>query len=155
MTVKVNSSVKHIKPFIAPFYVSRLAPTFVVYCTLHNDSLPMEVVNMTLHNTRVRPQPTSFHGSVISLDSSHAGPDNISPCLLKLCADQLSSVFTDIFNVSLSQCKIPHCFKKSTIIPVPKKSTASCLTLRPASENSVLHAVTIKIITLQILIVKM
>ena len=23
--------------------------------------------------------------------------------------------------------KIPHCFKKSTIIPVPKKSTASCL----------------------------
>ena len=56
-----------------------------------------------------------------------AGPDNISPCLLKLCADQLSNVFTDIFNVSLSQCKIPHCFKKSTIIPVPKKSTASCL----------------------------
>ena len=32
-----------------------------------------------------------------------AGPDNISPCLLKLCADQLSGVFTDIFNVSLSQ----------------------------------------------------
>ena len=55
-----------------------------------------------------------------------AGPDNISPCLLKLCADQLSGVFTDIFNVSLSQCKIPHCFKRSTIIPVPKKS-ASCL----------------------------
>ena len=56
-----------------------------------------------------------------------AGPDNISPGLLKLCADQLSSVFTDIFNVFLSQCKIPHCFKKSTIIHVPKKSTASCL----------------------------
>ena len=56
-----------------------------------------------------------------------AGPDNISLCLLKLCADQLSSVFTDIFNVSLSQCKIPNCLKKSTIIPVPKKSTASCL----------------------------
>ena len=46
-----------------------------------------------------------------------AGPDNISPCLLKLCADQLSGVFTDIFNVSLFQCKIPHCVKKSTIIP--------------------------------------
>ena len=56
-----------------------------------------------------------------------AGPDRLSPCLLKLCANQLSSVFIDIFNVSLSQCKIPHCFKKSTIIPVPNKSTASCL----------------------------
>ena len=67
-----------------------------------------------------------------------AGPDNISPCLLKLCADQLSGVFTDIFNVSLSQCKIPHCFKKSTIIPVPKKSTASCLNdYRPVALTSV------------------
>ena len=67
-----------------------------------------------------------------------AGPDNISPCILKLCADQLSSVFTDIFNVSLSQCKIPHCFKKSTIIPVPKKSTASCLNdYRPVALTSV------------------
>ena len=56
-----------------------------------------------------------------------AGPDKISRCLVKLCADQLSSVFTDIFNASLSQCKIPHCFKKSTIIPIPKKSAASCL----------------------------
>ena len=38
----------------------------------------------------------------------------------------------------LSQCKIPHCFKKSTIIPVPKKSTASCLNdYRPVALTSV------------------
>ena len=67
-----------------------------------------------------------------------AGSDNISPCLLKLCADQLSGVFTDMFNTSFSQCKIPHCFKKSTIIPVPKKSTASCLNdYRPVALTSV------------------
>ena len=67
-----------------------------------------------------------------------ADPDNISPCLLKLCANQLSSVFTDIFNVSLSQCKTPHCFKKSTIIPVPNKSTASCLNeYRPVALTTV------------------
>ncbi|KAK2177409.1 hypothetical protein NP493_600g02006 [Ridgeia piscesae] len=67
-----------------------------------------------------------------------AGPDNISPCLLKLCANQPSGVFTNIFNVSLSQCKIPHCFKKSTIIPVPKKYTASCLNdYRPDALTSV------------------
>ena len=31
-------------------------------------------------------------------------------------AGQLSGVFTDIFNVSLSQCIVPQCFKKSIII---------------------------------------
>ena len=67
-----------------------------------------------------------------------ASPDNISPCLLKLCADQLSGVFTNIFNVSLSNCEIPHCFNKSTIIPVPNKSTASCLNdYRPVVLTSV------------------
>ena len=66
------------------------------------------------------------------------GPDNIITCLFKLCADQLSSVVTDIFNVFLSQWKIPHCFKKSTIIPVPKRSTASCLNdYRPVAWTSV------------------
>ena len=29
--------------------------------------------------------------------------------------------------MSLSQCNIPHSFKKSTVIPVPKKSTSSCV----------------------------
>ena len=40
--------------------------------------------------------------------------------------------------MSLSKCKIPHCFKKSTIIPVPKKSTVSCLNdYRPVALTSV------------------
>ncbi|KAK7497458.1 hypothetical protein BaRGS_00011300 [Batillaria attramentaria] len=56
-----------------------------------------------------------------------AGPDNISPRLLRTCADQLWGVFTDIYNVSLSQCTVPQCFKKSTVMPVSKKSTVSCL----------------------------
>ena len=39
---------------------------------------------------------------------------------------------------SQGECKIPHCFKKSTIIPVPKKSTASCLNdYRPIALTSV------------------
>ena len=69
-----------------------------------------------------------------------ADPDNISPCLLKQCAGQLSCVFTGILGVSLSQCKIPQCFKTSTIIPVPKKSIASCLngySYRPIALTSV------------------
>ena len=44
-----------------------------------------------------------------------------------MCASQISGIFTDIFNQSLRHCIIPKCFKQSTIIPVPKKSSVSCL----------------------------
>jgi hypothetical protein len=33
-----------------------------------------------------------------------------------------ASVFTDIFNRSLSQSVVPTCFKMATIVPVPKKA---------------------------------
>jgi hypothetical protein len=67
-----------------------------------------------------------------------AGPDNISPGLLRKCAAQLSAVFTDIFNMSLQSCVVPHCFKKSTIVPVPKKAQPTCLNdYRPVALTSV------------------
>ena len=47
-----------------------------------------------------------------------AGPDGI-PSLR--CADKLSGVFLDIFNLSISQSVVPTCFKMSTIVPVTKK----------------------------------
>ncbi len=50
------------------------------------------------------------------------GPDCVTPVCLKYCADQLSPIFTKIFNRSLELCKVPSCFKCSTIIPIPKKS---------------------------------
>ncbi|KAK1785741.1 hypothetical protein P4O66_003101 [Electrophorus voltai] len=43
------------------------------------------------------------------------------------CADQLADVLTDIFNISLSCAVVPTCFKTTTIVPVPKKPTVSCL----------------------------
>ena len=68
-----------------------------------------------------------------------AGPDKISPGLLKKCATQLSFVFTDIFNMSLQTCMVPHCFKKSTVIPVPKKTQPVCLNdYRPVALTSVI-----------------
>jgi hypothetical protein len=39
--------------------------------------------------------------------------------VLRTCADQLESVFTDIFNLSLTQSVLPTCFKQTTIVPVP------------------------------------
>lgn len=56
-----------------------------------------------------------------------AGPDNITGRVLRDCADSLTDVLTDIFNISLSQAIIPDCFKATTIIPLPKKSPTTTL----------------------------
>ncbi len=57
---------------------------------------------------------------------------------LKSCADQLAPTFTQIFNRSLELCKVPSCFKCSTIIPVPKKSKITGLNdYRPVALTSV------------------
>ena len=41
--------------------------------------------------------------------------------------DQLVSVFTNIFNLSLTESVIPTCFKQTTIVPVLKKVKVTCL----------------------------
>ena len=56
-----------------------------------------------------------------------AGPDGLSGHVLKACADQLSSVCTDIFNLSLAKSVIPTCFKQTTIVPVSKEVKITCL----------------------------
>ncbi|KAK1787685.1 hypothetical protein P4O66_016178, partial [Electrophorus voltai] len=56
-----------------------------------------------------------------------AGPDGICERVLKVCADQLAPIFTDIFNLSLTLGTIPSSFKRSTIVPVPKKPRPSGL----------------------------
>ncbi|TWW73161.1 hypothetical protein D4764_15G0005550 [Takifugu flavidus] len=49
------------------------------------------------------------------------GPDGVSPSTLRHWAEELTPVFTDIFNSSLESCQVPACLKTSTIVPVPKK----------------------------------
>jgi len=66
------------------------------------------------------------------------GPDGVSPSCLKVCADELSPIFTEIFNRSLELCEVPSCFKRSLIIPVPKKSSITGLNdYRPIALTSV------------------
>ncbi len=67
-----------------------------------------------------------------------SGPDSISPACLKVCADQLAPIFTQIFNRSLELCEVPCCFKCSTIVPVPKKPKITGLNdYRPVALTSV------------------
>ncbi|KAK1785700.1 hypothetical protein P4O66_019049 [Electrophorus voltai] len=56
-----------------------------------------------------------------------AGPDGICSRVLKACPDQLASIFTNIFNLSLMLGIIPSSFKWYTIIPVPKIPRPSSL----------------------------
>ncbi len=66
------------------------------------------------------------------------GSDGVSPACLKTCADQLAPIFTQIFNRSLELCEVPSCFKRSTIIPVPKKPKITGLNdYRPVALTSV------------------
>ncbi|KAK3564221.1 hypothetical protein QTP86_011205 [Hemibagrus guttatus] len=59
--------------------------------------------------------------------------------MLRVCAEQLADVFTDIFNISLSSAVIPTCLKTTTIIHVPKKSPVSCLNdYRPVALTSII-----------------
>jgi hypothetical protein len=51
----------------------------------------------------------------------------MSPRILKLCASQLAGVFTEIYNWSLRILHVPIIFKRSTIVPVPKKPVISSL----------------------------
>ena len=56
-----------------------------------------------------------------------AGPDGVPGRVLRACAGQLAEVLTDIFNLSLAQATVPTCFKTTSIVPVPKHSTAVSL----------------------------
>ncbi|KAL0166083.1 hypothetical protein M9458_037927 [Cirrhinus mrigala] len=67
------------------------------------------------------------------------GPDGVTPACLKTCADQLAPIFSQIFNRSLELCEVPSCFKRSTIISVPKKPKITGLNdYRPVALTSVI-----------------
>ncbi len=66
------------------------------------------------------------------------GPDNIPGRVLRDCAVELTDVFTDIFNISLSQAVVPTCFKATTIIPVPKSSPSCFNDYRPVALTPIL-----------------
>ncbi|KAL0184059.1 hypothetical protein M9458_019755, partial [Cirrhinus mrigala] len=67
------------------------------------------------------------------------GPDNIPGRVLRDCAVELTDVFTDTFNISLNQAVVPTCFKATTIILVPKKSSPPCFNdYRPVALTPIL-----------------
>ena len=57
------------------------------------------------------------------------GPDRLPGRVLRACTDQLASVFTAIFNISLTQSVMPTCLiKQITLLHVPKNTKVTCAT---------------------------
>ncbi len=66
-----------------------------------------------------------------------AGPDGVSPRLLKTCALELGDPLQHIFNLSLEQGRVPLRWKTSCIVPVPKKPRPAELNdFRPVARTS-------------------
>jgi hypothetical protein len=64
--------------------------------------------------------------------------DRLPLRVLRACSDQLASVFTDIFNLTLSDSVILTSFKQTTIVPVPKNTKVTCLNdYRPVALMSI------------------
>ena len=70
-----------------------------------------------------------------SLDVSRAnGPDGISARMLKYTAASITPTVTKLFNLSITQGRMPVNWKKSAIVPIPKTSDMSTPTnYRPIS----------------------
>ena len=75
------------------------------------------------------------------------GPDSISPRILKLCSNQLAKIFSVIFNMCFSSQTVPAVWKKSCIVPVPKKNVITCMNdLRPVALTSAVMKVCERIV---------
>ena len=67
-----------------------------------------------------------------------AGPDGITPGLLRSCADELCGILCTIYNWSLRTCHVPQIFKKSIVILVPKRTPVTRLNdYRPVAITSI------------------
>ena len=57
-----------------------------------------------------------------SLDTTKAtGPDGISSKMLKISADEIAPSVTALFNLSIRCNRPPKEWKRSNVVPVPKK----------------------------------
>ena len=94
---------------------------------------PPDAADLQVTETDVRKTFSRVNGR------KSAGPDGIPSRVLKTCYAQLAPVFTDIFNLSLSMCVVPRCFKENITIHVPKRTPVSCLNdYRPVALTSVI-----------------
>ena len=70
--------------------------------------------------------------------SKAAGPDGISPKVLRICSSQLCEILCTIFNLSFLSGVVTDIWKSSCIVPVPKNNKVGSMNaLRPVALTSV------------------
>jgi hypothetical protein len=83
-------------------------------------------------------ESTSCTGRLITLSAADVSKAFKTGQYTSAFADQLASVFTNIFNLSLSESVIPTCFQQTAIVPVPKNTKVTYLNdFRPIALTSV------------------
>lgn len=81
-----------------------------------------------------------------------AGPDAVCGRTLRFCADQLSGVFTCLFNMCAKEGHIPQIWKSSTIIPLAKLNKPKELKdFRPVALTSLVMKILEKILKAEIM----
>ncbi|XP_030272344.1 uncharacterized protein LOC115581424 [Sparus aurata] len=76
-----------------------------------------------------------------------AGPDAVCGRTLRYCANQLSEVFSTLFQMCVNHCQLPLIWKSSTIIPIPKTKNPEQLTeFRPVALTSLIMKIFEKIL---------
>lgn len=78
--------------------------------------------NLTVNGSIPFAEQDVINGFKHSKARKSAGPDNIEGRLLISCAEQLGPIFYYIFQLSLTQQKVPRLWKTSPVIPVVKNN---------------------------------
>ena len=80
---------------------------------------------------------------ISTLDGNKAcGPDNVSPRVLKMCAEEIAPSLSSLFNLSMNQSKVPQLWKRAHVSPIHKKGELDKVTnYRPVSLLSVVSKV--------------
>ena len=109
---------------------------------------PLSPSNSTLNSEHTIPDDLlcteeEVHFFLTNLDTSKAtGPDGISACMLKSTADSVTPSVTTLLNLSLRTGQLPKEWKRSSVVPVLKKSPAtSPNNYRPISLLSIVSKV--------------
>lgn len=119
-------TVQPLPPSILPSLTPGLEPHIPRAFTPHYPTSQITIANSTEHLTTKLSFTVTVNqvrGELKRLKMRKAaGPDGISPRLLRSCADQLCDILQYMFNLSLRLGQVPQLWKTSCLVPVPKTS---------------------------------
>ena len=96
-----------------------------------------KIKNEYCENIIFSPETVKLHFSHLNVRKA-PGPDGLSGMVLKKCCEQLCNVFCRLYQMSIDNHVIPALWKKSKIVPVPKKPNSSEMNdFRPVALTSI------------------